>query len=154
MRTPTWTTISLDDGSASHLVHSGGEILLTYLPPGSKDAPEVDVLIVEVSDGYNPDEDTDDNADEDDSIDVTLRIQVSVTEIEKPVTSDFVGITVAENGIVCMQGGTVGCSLAGVVGDGVDYSIESGVDGGGTDYAVASDGTITVVNAPNFEDGQ
>ena len=77
---------------------------------------------------------------------MSLRIQISITEIEKPVTSDFVGITVAENGTVCMQDGTVGCSLAGVVEGGVAYSIESGVDGGDTDYAVASDGTITVVN--------
>ena len=33
------------------------------------------------------------------------------------------------------------------------FSIESGVDGGDTDYAVADDGTITVLNAPNYEDG-
>ena len=33
------------------------------------------------------------------------------------------------------------------------FSIESGVDGGDTDYAVADDGTITVRNAPDYEDG-
>ena len=143
-----------DDGTASHIVDSGSELLLTYLPPGSKDAPAVDLLIVDVRDGYNPEEDDETTEDVDESIDVSLRIQISITEIEKPVTSDFVGITVAENGTVCMQDGTVGCSLAGVVGEGVDYSIESGVDGGDTDYAVASDGTITVLTAPNFEDGK
>ena len=33
-----------NDGSASHLVDSGSELLLTYLPPGAKDAPVVDVV--------------------------------------------------------------------------------------------------------------
>ena len=37
--------------------------------------------------------------------------------------------------------------------DATSFSIESGVDGGDTDYAVADDGIITVLNAPNYEDG-
>ena len=35
----------------------------------------------------------------------------------------------------------------------LSFSIESGVDGGDTDYAVADDGTISVLNAPDYEDG-
>ena len=142
-----------NDGDAAHLVDSGSEILLTYLPPGAKDAPIVDVLMVDVRDGFNPATDDAETEDMDETIDDSLRIEISVTEIEKPVTSNFIGISVAENGTVCMQDGAEGCSLAGVVADGVAYSIESGVDGGETDYAVANDGTITVMTAPNFEDG-
>ena len=35
----------------------------------------------------------------------------------------------------------------------LSFSIESGVHGGATDYAVANDGTITVLNKPDYEDG-
>ena len=59
---------------------SNDMVLLTYLPPGSKDTPAVDVINVGVSDGFN-------GADDDD---LTLRIEVSVTEIDKPITSNFV----------------------------------------------------------------
>ena len=77
--------------------------------------------MVDVTDGFNPAEDDADTDDVDETIDRrACRIQVSVTEIEKPVTSNFVGITVAENGTVCMQDGTEGCSLAGQVEGGVD----------------------------------
>ena len=73
------------------------------------------------------------------------------------ITSNFVGISVAENGTDCVQEGVAsGCSLADIVEGAAAFSIESGADVGpedDRDYAVANDGTITVVNAPNFEDG-
>ena len=92
-----------------------------------------------MSDGFNADPDA------------TLTITVSVTELEPPpITSNFVGITVAENSTDCS--GT--CSLAGVVDGATSYSIESGVEGGDTNYAVdSSTGAISVLNAPNYEDG-
>ena len=135
-------------GNPSHVVYDSGtdNVDLTYLPPGSEDG-RVDVITVGVSDGFN-------GADTDDQ---TLYIEVSVTEIPPDaITSEFVSITVAENSTVdCMQDGSMGCSLAGEVPNAVSYSIESGVDGGDTDYSVdSSTGVITVNTAPNFEDGK
>ena len=133
--------------SPSHVVHDASDddaLLLTYLPQGSDTTPRVDVLTVTVSDGFN----------DADTIDGIIYIELSVTkEAPDPITSEFVGITVAENSIVCMQDGSVGCSLAGQVPTAVSYSIESGVDGGDTDYEVTSDGTITVLVMSNYEDG-
>ena len=133
-------------GNPSHLVYDSetDNVDLTYLPPGS-DLGRVNIITVGVSDGFN-DADTDDQ---------TLYIEISVTEQQPdPITSSFVGITVAENSTDCSQDDVAsGCSLAGVVSDATSFSIESGVDGGNTDYAVADDGTITVLNAPNYEDG-
>ena len=133
-------------GNPSHVIHdkSSGNLDLTYLPPGSEDG-RVDTITVDVSDGYNGK----------DTADQTLYIEISVTEEEPdPITSNFVGITVAENSMDCSQSGVAsGCSLAGVVPGATSYSIESGVDGGATDYAVANDGTITVLNEPDYEDG-
>ena len=105
----------------------------------------MNTITVGVSDGFN-------GADTDDQ---TLYIVISVTEQQPaPITSSFVGITVAENSTDCSQDDVAsGCSLAGVVSGATSFSIESGVDGGNTDYAVADDGTITVLNAPNYEDG-
>ena len=151
-----------DDGSASHLVDSGGEILLTYLPPGSKDAPAVDVLIVDVRDGFNPDEDNDSTTtDVDESIDVTSKdSDFGITEIDKPVTSDFVTFYVMENTMDCSANadGTGACSVAGEVEGGTDYSIESGVgytddgtDDGTRDFAIDSNGLISVVGDIDFE---
>ena len=133
-------------GNPSHVIHdkSSGNLDLTYLPPGSEDG-RVDTITVDVSDGYNGK----------DTADQTLYIEISVTEEEPdPITSSFVGITVAENSTDCSQDDVAsGCSLAGVVSGALSFSIESGVDGGDTDYAVADDGTITVLNAPDYEDG-
>ena len=133
-------------GNPSHVIHdkSSGNLDLTYLPPGSEDG-RVDTITVDVSDGYNGK----------DTADQTLYIEISVTEEEPdPITSSFVGITVAENSTDCSQDDVAsGCSLAGVVPGALSFSIESGVDGGDTDYAVADDGTITVLNAPDYEDG-
>ena len=133
-------------GNPSHIVHDSetDNVDLTYLPPGSEDG-RVNTITVGVSDGFN-------GAGDDDK---TLSIEISVTEEEPPaITSNFVGITVAENSTDCSQSGVAsGCSLAGVVTDATSYSIESGVDGGATDYAVANDGTITVLNEPDYEDG-
>ena len=58
------------------------------------------------------------------------------------------GVTVAENSTDC-----TGCSLAGVVDGAVSYTVESGVDRGDTDYAVSSDGMVTVVKEPDYEEG-
>ena len=141
--TPIFTV--LDSGNQTHIVHQhdamGNDLLrLTYIPDGADDL--VHTVKFGVRDDWN-----------DDGPDAELMITVSVTELATPpITSNFVGITVAENGKVCMQDGTVGCSLANIVDDAVSYSIESGVDGGDTNYAVASDGKITVMTAPNFED--
>ena len=133
-------------GNPSHVVYDSetDNVDLTYLPPGSE-LGRVDIITVGVSDGFN-------GADDDDQ---TLYIEVSITEIPPDaITSSFVGITVAENSTDCSQDDVAsGCSLAGVVADATSFSIESGVDGGNTDYAVANDGTITVLNAPNYEDG-
>ena len=133
-------------GNPSHLVYDSetDNVDLTYLPPGSE-LGRVNTITVGVSDGFN-DADTDDQ---------TLYIEISVTEQQPdPITSSFVGITVAENSTDCSQDDVAsGCSLAGVVSGATSFSIESGVDGGNTDYAVADDGTITVLNAPNYEDG-
>ena len=133
--------------SPSHIVYDADtdDLLVTYLPPNADPGPAMDTITVGVSDGFN-------GADTDDQ---TLSIEISITEQQPaPITSSFVGITVAENSTDCSQDGVAsGCSLAGVVDDATSFSIESGVDGGNTDYAVADDGTITVLNAPNFEDG-
>ena len=133
-------------GNPSHIVYDSDtdNVDLTYLPPGSEEG-RVDTITVGVSDGFN-------GADDDDQ---TLSIEISVTEEEPdPITSSFVGITVAENSTDCSQGDVAsGCSVADIVSGATSFSIESGVDGGDTDYAVADDGTITVLNAPNYEDG-
>ena len=134
-------------GSPSHIVYDEDtdDLLVTYLPPNADPGPAVNTIEVGVSDEFNGA--TDD--------DVTLYIVISVTEQQPdPITSSFVGITVAENSTDCSQDGIdSGCSVAGVVTGATSFSIESGVDGGDTDYAVADDGTITVLNAPNYEDG-
>ena len=134
----------------AHVVHDKDEsgndaLLLTYLPTGAKENPRVDDITVAVSDGFNADPDQ------------TLTITVSVKELEPdPITSSFVGITVAENSTVCMQNDSVGCSLASIVPAATSFSIESGEDYTAADdrpnYAVADDGTVTVRTAPNFED--
>ena len=135
-------------GSPSHIVYdmATDNVLLTYLPPESDPGPRVDTIKVGVSDGVNGEEDDD----------LTLYIKISIAEEQpEPITSEFVGITVAENSTDCMQDGSMGCSLAGEVPNAVSYSIESGVDGGNVDYVIdSSTGVITVVNAPNFEDGK
>ena len=135
-------------GNPSHVIHdkSSDNLDLTYLPPSANPGPRVDTITVDVSDGYNGA----------DTADQTLYIEISVTEEEPdPITSEFVSITVAENSTDCMQDGSMGCSLAGEVPNAVSYSIESGVDGGDTDYSVdSSTGVITVNTAPNFEDGK
>ena len=134
-------------GSPSHIVYNmdTDDLLVTYLPPSPEGEAVVNTITVGVSDGFN-------GADTDDQ---TLSIEISITELQPaPITSSFVGITVAENSLDCSQDDVAsGCSLAGVVSDATSFSIESGVDGGDTDYAVADDGTITVLNAPNYEDG-
>ena len=134
-------------GNPSHVVHDSdtGNMDLTYLPPSADPGPAVNTITVGVSDGFN-------GADDDD---LTLSIEISVTELQPaPITSNFVGITVEENSTDCSQDDVdSGCSLAGVVTDATSFSIESGVDGGDTDYAVADDGTITVLSAPDYEDG-
>ena len=134
-------------GNPSHIVYDQDtdDLLVSYLPPSAEGVAVVNTITVGVSDGFN-------GADDDD---VTLYIVISVTEQQPaPITSSFVGITVAENSTDCSQDDVAsGCSLAGVVSGATSFSIESGVDGGNTDYAVADDGTITVLNAPNYEDG-
>ena len=128
-------------GNPSHVVYedSTDELLLTYLPPSADPGPSTSTITVAVSDGFN----------DPTTADQTVTINLSVTELQPPpVTSKFVGVTVAENSTDC-----TGCSLAGVVDGAVSYSIESGVDGGDTDYAVSSDGMVSVVNAPDYEDG-
>ena len=134
--------------SPAHIVHDknadGDNVLrLTYIPDGAKTEARVNTITVGVSDGFNDDPDQ------------TLVITVSVKELEPPpIKARFVGITVAENSTDCSQDDVAsGCSLAGVVSDALSFSIESGVDGGATDYAVADDGTITVLNEPDYEDG-
>lgn len=139
-------------GNQAHVVHDFSDthdhLLLTYLPPAADPGPSVHTITVSVSDGFNPA----DGADE------TISIEISVTEKQPPpITSDFVGIRVDENSTVCEQDDVAsGCSLAGIVNGAVSYSIESGdeytADDGSENYAVANDGTVTVVNAPDFED--
>ena len=133
-------------GNPSHIVYDPDtdELRVTYLPPSADTDPIVSLITVAVSDGFN-------DADDDDQ---TLSIEITVTEDQPaPITSNFVSITVAENSTDCSQSGVAsGCSLAGEVPGATSFSIESGVDGGDTEYAVANDGTITVLNAPNFED--
>ena len=142
-------------GNPPHIVHDGttNNVILTYMPPNAETGI-VSVVTVGVNDGFNPPE-----ADEDDNVadDVNLRIEITVTEIPpEPITSNFVSITVAENSTDCSQTGVAsGCSVAGVVTGGETYSIESGVDGGDTNYEIdASTGAITVKVAPDFEDGK
>ena len=140
-------TFAISDNPA-HVVHDedadGNDVLLlTYLPAGAKETPRVNDITVAASDGFNADPDQ------------TLTITVSVKELEPaPITSNFVGISVAENSTDCSQAGVAsGCSLAGIVAGATSFSIESGVEGGNTNYAVSNDGTVTVLNAPNYEDG-
>ena len=47
-------TFSVND-APPHVVYNQNNdmVLLTYLPPGSKDTPAVDVITVGVSDGFN-----------------------------------------------------------------------------------------------------
>ena len=134
-------------GNPSHVIHdkSSDNLDLTYLPPSANPGPRVDTITVDVSDGYNGK----------DTVDQTLYIEIKVTEKQPdPITSNFVGITVAENSLYCSQDDVAsGCSLAGVVSGATSFSIESGVDGGVENYAVANDGTITVLNEPDYEDG-
>ena len=134
--------------SPAHIVHDknadGDDVLrLTYIPDGAKTEARVNTITVDVSDGFNDDPDQ------------TLVITVSVKELERPsIKARFVGITVAENSTDCSQDDVAsGCSVAGVVSGALSFSIESGVHGGATDYAVADDGTITVLNEPDYEDG-
>ena len=143
------TLVSDDDGdpvefdvsnNPSHIVHNvDDKLLLTYLPTEPQEAPTVSNITVSAVDGYN-----------DDGADATIVVTVSVTVEPRPaITSNFVGISVAENSTECSSD----CSLAGVVQGATSYSIESGADGGDTNYAVdSSTGAITVLNAPNFED--
>ena len=135
--------------SPAHIVHDknadGDDVLrLTYIPDGAKIEARVNTITVGVSDGFNDDPDQ------------TLVITVSVKELEPPpITSNFVSITVAENSMDCMQDGSMGCSVAGVIANGVSYSIESGVDGGDTDFAVdGTTGAVTVLSALDYEDGK
>ena len=139
-----------DDGDASHLVQEGsGSLLLTYIPPNSEEPGRTNWVEVSATDGVN-----DDGNDPADSEDVSFYVEVTVIEHIVPITSNFVSITVAENGTDCSQEGVAsGCSVAGVVTGAATYSVESGVDGGDTNYAVADDGSITVQTAPDFEDG-
>ncbi len=130
-------------GNPSYIVYedSTDEVLLTYLPPSADPGPSESTLVVSVSDGYNGD------------ADVEFMIDISVTEKQPaPITSEFVDISVAENSTACRQDGSMGCSLADVVGGATSFSIESGADGGNINYAVADDGTITVRTAPDYED--
>ncbi len=141
----------LNDDNQTHIVHqhdaNGDDLLrLTYIPSGANDL--VHTVKFVVSDGWN---------DDDDDPDAEFTVTVSVTEEEPdPITSSFVGITVDENSTVCMQDDSVGCSLAIIVPDATSFSIESGEDykaaDGSPNYAVADDGTITVLNAPDYED--
>ena len=133
----------------AHIVHNknadGDDVLrLTYIPDGAKTEARVNTITVGVSDGFNDDPDQ------------TLVITVSVKELEPPpITSNFVSITVAENSMDCMQDGSMGCSVAGVIANAMSYSIESGVEGGKENYAVdSSTGVITVNTAPDYEDGK
>ncbi len=136
-------------GNPSHIVYedSNDEVLLTYLPPSADPGPSVATLTISVSDGFNGDSDE------------TFSIEISVTEEQPaPITSSFEGITVAENSTECSQSGVAsGCSLAGIVPDATSFSIESGEDytaaDGSPNYAVANDGTVTVLNAPDYEKG-
>ena len=141
----------LDDGGQTHIVHqhdgNGDDLLrLTYVPNEADDL--VHTVTFGVSDGWNDDPDDPDQ---------TLKITVSVTELEPdPITSSFVGITVVENSKDCSQSGVEsGCSLAIVVPTATSFSIESGEDykaaDGSPNYAVADDGTITVLKAPDYE---
>ncbi len=137
-------TFEIDD-NPPHIVHSDDDkLLLTYLPTAPGDTTP-STITVTASDGWNDDPDA------------TITVTVSVTVDPRPaITSNFVGISVTENTKVCMQDGSEGCSLAGIVDGATSYSIESGVDyqdgSGNNNYAVDNAGTITVVNEPNFED--
>ena len=145
--TPIFTV--LDSDNQTHIVHQhnadGDDLLrLTYIPTGANDL--VHTVTFGVRDSWN-----------DDGPDATFDVRVSVTELEPdPITSSFVGITVAENSTDCMQDGSMGCSLASIVPDATSFSIESGEDYKNADdnpnYAVADDGTVTVLNAPDYED--
>ena len=99
-------------GSPSHIVYNmdTDDLLVTYLPPSPEGVAVVNTITVGVSDGFN-------GADTDDQ---TLSIEISITEQQPaPITSSFVGITVAENSTdYCSQDDVAsGCSLAGVVSD-------------------------------------
>ena len=141
-------------GNPSHVVwdSSTDNVLLTYMPPDADPGPRVDVVTITADDGYNSETD----ADDEDVPDATLMIEISITELPPdPITSSFVGISVEEVTGTCTADDGGACTVAGAVAGGVAYSIESGVDGGDTDYAVdASDGAISVVNIPDYEDDQ
>lgn len=138
-------------GNPAHIVHDSSDtsdvLLLTFLPHDADPGPREDTVTVSVSDGFNPA----------DGSDASIEIDISVTEKQPdPVTSEFVSISVPENTRDCSQAGVAsGCSLAGIVAGATSYSIESGVEGGDTNYAVdSSTGAISVVNMPNFEDNE
>ena len=140
----------------SHFVIDDEDLLLTYMPPSLTTAAPTGTWLFTLSA-----EDTYDNSANNTAtpkgFDAMLRLEISITEQPPaPITSDFVSITVAEGSTECSQADIAsGCSVAGVVAGAVSYSIESGVDGGDTDYAVdSSTGEITVKTAPNFEDGK
>ena len=146
-----------DNDNQTHIVHhvdaDGNDLLrITYIPIG---ADELESTVkFGVNDGFNTD-----------GYDAEFSVKVIVTElVPPPIKSNFVDISVVENSQACMQGGSEGCSLAGIVMDDdgnvipvTSYSIESGADyldaNGDSNYAVDNDGTITIVNAPNYEDG-
>ncbi|MYC08377.1 MAG: cadherin repeat domain-containing protein [Chloroflexi bacterium] len=130
--------IVLDSSDTSDL------LLLTYLPRDAHSGPSTDTISVSVTDGFNG---------ASDSIDIEIAVSQRQPD---PVTSEFVSIFVAENTSDCSQAGVAsGCSLAGIVASATSYSIESGVEGGDTNYAVdSSTGAISVVNMPNFEDDE
>ena len=138
--------IVIDSGGSTN-----GHVLITYLPPNAEDG-RMDTIIVTADDGFNTVEDSN----EDDVPDQEFYLEISLTELPPvPITSNFVSIVVAENSTTCAIAGGGACSVAGQVAGGVSYSIESGVDGGDTDYAVdGTTGVITVVNEPDFEDGK
>ena len=138
----------------SHFVIDDEDLLLTYMPPVLTTANPTETWLFTLSA-----EDTYDNSANNvatpKGTDARLRLELTITEEPPaPITSDFVSITVAEGSTDCSQVDIAsGCSVAGVVAGAVSYSIESGVDGGNTDYAVdSSTGEITVITAPNFED--
>ena len=142
------------EGAPRHLtVSSDDQLELLVMPPGA-DAVGTDgtvagaksTILVTATDEYN---------DVSGAPDETFYIDVIVKQVERPVQSRFVGITVVENSTDCAL--TVGggaCSLASLFADSAKYSIESGVQTGSTDYSIgASTGVISVATAPNFEDG-
>ena len=148
-------TFTEKNGGPRHLTvnsDSTGTLDLLVMPANA-DAVDADGNVsgatakigTSVSDGYN----------DATTIDQHVFVNVTVKQVERPIQSRFMGITVAENSTDCAL--TVGggaCSLASLFADSAKYSIESGVQTGSTDYSIgASTGIISVATAPNFEDG-